>query len=184
MKEKEWDKKLHIDTIGCDASKEDDYHYPYEPTPYCVLERLEKSGYISNDNILVDYGCGKGRVGFYLNHQMNCSVIGIDFDERMCEVALENLRKFVSGFHLQKSDMPDKKRGDCGGFIVVKYVLCLVTILLLVVDAFIYFNLKKYIKVHENELVENHIKGLLGRAVAITLISVCVGVIAIILQIM
>ena len=66
---------------------------------------------------------------------------------------------------------------------MVKYVLCLVTILLLVVDAFIYFNLKKYIKVHENELVENHMKGLLGRAVAMTVISVCIGVIAIILHI-
>ena len=71
-----------------------------------------------------------------------------------------------------------------GGIVVVKYVLCIVTILLLVVDAFIYFDLKKYIKVHENELVENHIKGLLGRAIAMTVISVCVGVIAIILQIM
>ena len=70
------------------------------------------------------------------------------------------------------------------GIVVVKYVLCIVTILLLVVDAFIYFDLKKYIKVHENELVENHIKGLLGRAIAMTVISVCVGVIAIILQIM
>ncbi len=67
---------------------------------------------------------------------------------------------------------------------MVKYVLCLVTILLLVVDAFIYFNLKKYIKAHENELVENHMKGLLGRAVAMTVISVCIGVIAIILHIM
>lgn len=66
---------------------------------------------------------------------------------------------------------------------MVKYVLCIVTILLLV-DAFIYFDLKKYIKVYENELVENHIKGLLGRAIAMTVISVCVGVIAIILQIM
>ena len=59
---------------------------------------------------------------------------------------------------------------------MVKYVLCIVTILLLVVDAFIYFDLKKYIKVHENELVENHIKGLLGRTIAMTVISVCVGV--------
>ena len=65
---------------------------------------------------------------------------------------------------------------------MVKYVLCLVTTLLLVVDAFIYFDLKKYIKVHENELVENHIKGLLGRAVAMTVISVCVGVRSSVLQ--
>lgn len=67
---------------------------------------------------------------------------------------------------------------------MVKYVLCLVTVLLLVVDAFIYFSLKKYIKVHENELVENHMKGLLGRAVAMAVISVCIGVIAITLHIM
>ena len=67
---------------------------------------------------------------------------------------------------------------------MVKCVLCLLTVLLLVIDAFIYFDLKKYIKMHENELVENHIKGLLGRAVAMTVISVCIGVIAIVLQIM
>lgn len=66
---------------------------------------------------------------------------------------------------------------------MIKYVLCFVTILLLVVDAIIFFNLKKYIKVHENELVEKHMKGLLGRAVAMTVISVCIGVIGIILQI-
>ena len=67
---------------------------------------------------------------------------------------------------------------------MVKNVLYLVTILLLVVDAFIYFDLRKYVKLHENELVENNIKGLLGRAVAMTVISVSVGVIAIVLQIM
>ena len=67
---------------------------------------------------------------------------------------------------------------------MVKYVLCLVTIVLLLVDAFIYFDLRKYMKLHENELVEDNIKELLGRAVAITIISVCVGVIAIVLQIM
>ena len=64
-----------------------------------------------------------------------------------------------------------------------KYVLGVVTIFLLLVDVFIFLDLKKYIKVHENELVENHIKGLLGRAVAITVISLCVGIIGIILQI-
>jgi hypothetical protein len=63
------------------------------------------------------------------------------------------------------------------GIVMIKYVLCLVMVLLLVVDAFIYFDLKKYIKVHESELVENLTKGLLGRAVAMTVISVCVGVV-------
>lgn len=107
MIEKEWDKKLNIGTIGRDASQEDDYHYPYEPTPYSVLERLVESEYISRESIVVDYGCGKGRVGFFLNHQLNCNVIGIDFDERMCEAAQENLRKFVSELKDQKSNGND-----------------------------------------------------------------------------
>ncbi len=92
--EKDWDKKLNIDTIGRDDSKEDACHYPYEPTPYCVLERLADSGYISDENLVIDYGCGKGRVGFFLNHQLGCKVIGLDFDERMCQVAYENLQNY------------------------------------------------------------------------------------------
>ena len=60
MKELEFDKQLNIQTIGRDDSEEDNYHHPYEPTPYSVLERLADSGYIEQENILIDYGCGKG----------------------------------------------------------------------------------------------------------------------------
>lgn len=42
----EWDQKLKIHTMGRDDSQENAYHHPYEPTPYCVLERLAGSGYI------------------------------------------------------------------------------------------------------------------------------------------
>lgn len=93
-----WEKKLNIDTSKCDATKEDAYHYPYEPTPYCVLERLMEEGYISQESIVVDYGCGKGRVGFFLNQQLGCRVIGIDFDERMYEAAQRNLLAFLKEF--------------------------------------------------------------------------------------
>lgn len=92
MTEKDWDKQLNIDTIGRDASKEDDYHYPYEPTPYSVLERLVESGYITKENAVIDYGCGKGRVGCFLHTQIGCRVIGIDFDEKLCCIAKKNLQ--------------------------------------------------------------------------------------------
>ena len=62
MTEKNWDKKLHIQTTGRDDSKADAYHHPYEPTPYKVLESLADSEYILKENIVADYGCGKGRV--------------------------------------------------------------------------------------------------------------------------
>ena len=89
------DKQLKIQTTGRDDSKEDTYHHPYEPTPYTVLERLAESGYIIKENTLVDYGCGKGRVGFYLSAKVGCKTIGIDFDERMIKRALENSKSFV-----------------------------------------------------------------------------------------
>ena len=93
--ENSMDKQLKIQTIGRDDSKEDTYHYPYEPTPYSVLERLAESEYIAGDNILVDYGCGKGRVDFYLSAKVGCKTIGVDFDERMIKKALENCSSYV-----------------------------------------------------------------------------------------
>lgn len=40
LEENKWDKLLHIKTMGRDDSHADQYRYPYEPTPYSVLERL------------------------------------------------------------------------------------------------------------------------------------------------
>lgn len=92
--EVEWDKKLNINTVGRDAMAEDEHHYPYEPTPYSVLERIIESDYINADDVVVDYGCGKGRVGFFLNSKLGCRVLGIDFDERMYKLAQENRKSY------------------------------------------------------------------------------------------
>ena len=92
----EWDKKLNINTEGRDATLEDSHHYPYEPTPYSVLERLVDSDYITCENKVIDYGSGKGRVGFFLNDQIGCKVLGIDFDERMDALARENFSRYGS----------------------------------------------------------------------------------------
>ncbi len=96
MTEKEWDKKLKIETNGRLDGHADEYHHPYEPTPYCVLERLAESGYISKDSKVLDYGCGKGRVGFFLHYKLGCSVVGIEYDEKICAKAKENLKSYVS----------------------------------------------------------------------------------------
>lgn len=90
MKEEKWDKLLQIRTTGRDDSHADQYRYPYEPTPYPVLERLANGGYIWKGNTLLDYGCGKGRVDFFLSWQTRCRSIGIEYDERIYEKAVEN----------------------------------------------------------------------------------------------
>lgn len=58
QKEKYWDQFLKIRTTGRDDSNSDQFHFPYEPTPYPVLERLANSGYIRKKNFVIDYGCG------------------------------------------------------------------------------------------------------------------------------
>lgn len=94
--EKNWDKLLRIRTSGRDDSNADMYRYPYEPTPYCVLERLANRGLIRKGNILLDYGCGKGRVDFFLSWQTRCRSVGIEYDERIYKKALENKESAVS----------------------------------------------------------------------------------------
>ena len=85
-----WDKLLQIKTAGRDDSNSDEYRYPYEPTPYCVLERLIGSELIGKDNTLLDYGCGKGRVDFFVSHSVKAKTIGIEYDDCIYAAALEN----------------------------------------------------------------------------------------------
>ena len=89
-----WDRLLQINTTGRDEKIADQYHHPYEPTPYSVLERIAGSGLIGKDDVVLDYGCGKGRVGFFLSCRTKAKTIGIEYDDRIYRSALEN-RKTV-----------------------------------------------------------------------------------------
>lgn len=97
QKETEWDRLLKIRTSGRDASHSDQYHYPYEPTPYRVLERLAGSGRIKKKQVILDYGTGKGRVCFFLSYQTRCHCVGIEYDERIYAGAIENLEHSACG---------------------------------------------------------------------------------------
>ena len=94
--ENTWDKRLQINTVGRDDLNADEYRYPYEPTPYCVLERLAESGLICEDDVVLDYGCGKGRVDFFLSDQTKAKTVGIEYDERIYQGAMENRKSAVS----------------------------------------------------------------------------------------
>lgn len=94
--ENTWDRLLQVKTCGRDDLHADQYHHPYEPTPYCVLERLAESGFFGKNDVVLDYGCGKGRVGFFLSYQTDAKTIGIEYDDRIYKDALENQKSAVS----------------------------------------------------------------------------------------
>ena len=94
--ENQWDKLLQIHTTGRDDTNSDEYRYPYEPTSYRVLERLAGSGFFGKEDVVLDYGCGKGRVGFFLAYRKSARTIGIEYDERIYRDALENRKTAIS----------------------------------------------------------------------------------------
>lgn len=87
----EMDALLGIRTTGRDESHASLDNNPYEPTPYAVLERLANSGLVRKRDVLVDYGCGKGRVGFFMSFQTRCRTVGIERDGLLHAAALRNL---------------------------------------------------------------------------------------------
>ena len=103
-----WDKLLQIHTTGRDESNADRYHHPYEPTPYNVLERIAGSGFFGKEDVVLDYGCGKGRVGFFLSYRTKAKTIGIEYDAHIYEDALRNQRtalaKAKADFVLTKAE--------------------------------------------------------------------------------
>ena len=94
--ENTWDASLQIQTTGRDETNADAYHHPYEPTPYSVLERLANSGLIDKGDVVLDYGCGKGRVGFFLSYRTKAKTIGIEYDNRIYQEALGNQKTTLS----------------------------------------------------------------------------------------
>ena len=98
LTEEQWERKLNIRTSGGNDHSADGENFPYEPTPYSVLVRLAESGYLTGNNKLVDYGCGKGRVSVFLAGRIHCQVIGIDYNENLIRQAEENrMRSRVKG---------------------------------------------------------------------------------------
>ena len=94
--EVELDRFLKIKTNGRDDSVCNFVNYPYEPTPYVILQALANSGYIKKRDKIIDFGCGKGRVDFYLAYSCKATMIGVEFDFRLYNSALENKKNAIS----------------------------------------------------------------------------------------
>ena len=109
-----WDEKLNINTNIFDYLEEDYQNYGYDPTPYVVLEEMVKLDLLKSDDTVLDYGCGKGRVGFFLNREVGCKVIGLDHSQRLLEMAESNLESYgktedISFVHSKAEEyMPDE----------------------------------------------------------------------------
>lgn len=95
MKEKLYDELLNIKTDGNELGSNKSFHYHrYEPTPYSALEILFANYELKSSDRIVDFGCGKGRLNFYLNFLYNAFVVGVEIDESLYQEALENRKNY------------------------------------------------------------------------------------------
>ena len=91
MKEKYYEKLLNINTIGNQDWKKTSIHnHPYEPTLYIALEELFKNYQLLENDYVVDFGCGMGRLLFFINYYFKSNVTGIEINERYYKEALYN----------------------------------------------------------------------------------------------
>lgn len=67
----------------------------YEPTRAAPFERIMKAARIPSDGAFLDVGSGKGRMLMLAAAYGFKRVAGIDFSPSLCEIARENLGRFV-----------------------------------------------------------------------------------------
>lgn len=95
MNEQYYEKLLNIKTSGEQKIFYESIHYHrYEPTAYSALEILSKQYKFSVEDSIVDFGCGKGRFNFYINHFFNSSVTGVEMNSFFYKEAIENKKNY------------------------------------------------------------------------------------------
>lgn len=101
-KDRDYDKSLNIETGEDGKELHISWHYNrYEPTPYHALEVLFSQHQLKSTDRIVDFGCGKGRLNFYIHDRFDAFVVGVEVDEMLYLEAKEN----------QKSYEPKAKKG-------------------------------------------------------------------------
>lgn len=79
-----------------DGSLGKDRH-PYQPTFYGRLEKMLAYLKLTQDDVFVDLGCGKGRAVFFVARQKIKKVIGVELNPKLFAVAQKNLKNFRRG---------------------------------------------------------------------------------------
>ncbi|MDC2865273.1 SAM-dependent methyltransferase [Bacillus sp. BP-3] len=96
MNEQYYDAVLNIKTVGEQKEFYKSLHYHrYEPTPYRALETLFTQYDLKSSDRVVDFGCGKGRLNFYIHHFYHASVVGVEMNETFYQEAMENRDRYV-----------------------------------------------------------------------------------------
>lgn len=94
--EKNRDDFLRIQTGSMGERANDTHHYHhYEATSYWMLDELFDVYDMNQAGTFVDFGCGKGRVLFYVHHYVDLPVVGVEMNDQLYREALINEASYL-----------------------------------------------------------------------------------------
>ncbi|WP_226672641.1 class I SAM-dependent methyltransferase [Rossellomorea aquimaris] len=92
MKDYDYDTLLNIKTGERQIGFHRSFHYHrYEPTPYEALRELFQHYQLKSSDRVVDFGCGKGRLNFFIHRLFDSSVVGVEMNDEFYEDSMKNL---------------------------------------------------------------------------------------------
>ena len=104
MNENYYEKLLNINTAGNENwNKTSPHNHPYQPTLYEALDTLFNEYNLEEDDHIVDFGSGKGRIVFYINHFFKCYTTGVEMNEIYYNESLLNKSKYIQ-YHKKMED--------------------------------------------------------------------------------
>jgi SAM-dependent methyltransferase len=101
-----------LDALGIDDAKKE-HAYEYGPTHAVPLRKLFKALRIQPGKVLVDLGCGKGKVLLIASEFGFKEVRGVEFSPLLCDIASNNCSTYKARtktntvFSIHKSDVLD-----------------------------------------------------------------------------
>lgn len=104
MDEQYYEKLLNIKTTGEQKIFNQSAHYHrYEATAYSLLALLSNQYDFTAADHIVDFGCGKGRLNFYINHFFGSTVTGIEMNTFFYKQAIDNKRDYLKKHQKQSN---------------------------------------------------------------------------------
>lgn len=94
MAERKYEEQLNIRTTGLREWRNHPHYKRYEATPYKALDELFKVYRFEDSDEVVDFGCGRGRVSFYIHHKFGIPVTGVEVNDLTLDEALDNKKSY------------------------------------------------------------------------------------------
>lgn len=104
MEEQYYEKLLNIKTSGEQKIFYQSLHYNrYEPTAYSALKTFSDQYDFTAEDSIIDFGSGKGRLNFYINHFFDSKVTGIEMNPFFYKESIDNKKDYLKK-HKKKDD--------------------------------------------------------------------------------